>query len=102
MKVSVSVASICAISLALVGEAQAASVSDWRHDIDEIVKDVQAIHPNPFFKTGRLTFLRRAEALKANIAALTEEQRVVGAMQLIALIGDTHTQLEPDRSDFAL
>jgi len=102
MKFFVAVATICAISLALGGAAQAGSVSDWHHDIDEIVKDVQAIHPNPFFRTGRLTFLRRAEELKANIPRLTEEQRVVGAMQLIALIGDTHTQLEPDRPDFAL
>ena len=102
MKFFVAVATICSISVALVGEAQASSVSDWHHDIDEIVKDVQAIHPNPFCRTGRLTFLRRAEALKANIPQLTEEQRVVGAMQLIALIGDTHTQLEPDRPDFAL
>jgi hypothetical protein len=33
---------------------------------------------------------------------MNEEQRVVGAMRLIALIGDTHTQLEPNRSDFAV
>ena len=102
MKFLVALATICALSLVLVGEAQAASVSDWRHDIDEIIRDVQAIHPNPFFKTGRFIFLQRAEALKANIPRLKEEQRVVGAMQLIALIGDTHTQLEPDRPDFAL
>jgi hypothetical protein len=101
MKAHFAIAVLCSISLVLVGEARAGSVSDWQHDIDEIVKDVQAIHPNPFFKTGRIAFLRRAEALKGNIPRLTEEQRVVGAMQLIALIGDTHTQLEPDRPDFA-
>jgi hypothetical protein len=102
MKVFVVVACICIFSLTLIGETQAASVADWRQDIDEIVKDVQAIHPNPFFKTGRLIFLRRAESLKADIPRLTEEQRVVRVMQLIALIGDTHTQIEPNRADFAL
>jgi len=96
----ISMLAVCAIALALMGEARAASVSDWRQDIDELVKDVQAIHPNPFFKTGRIIFLRRAAALKAALPDLTEEQRMVGAMRLIALIGDTHTQLEPDRPDF--
>ena len=82
--------------------ARAATVLEWRHDIDQIVHDVESIHPNAFTKTGKLTFLRRAEALKADLPRLSEEQRVVRAMQLVALIGDTHTQLEPDRPDFAL
>jgi hypothetical protein len=86
----------------LFGGSSARSVSDWRQDIDEIVKDVEAVHPNPFAKTGKLTFLRRAEALKVDIPRLGEEERVVGLMRLIALIGDTHTQLEPNRPDFAL
>lgn len=102
IKLFVPLATVYAISLLLLGEAHAASVSDWRRDIDQIVRDVQAIHPNPFFKTGRVTFLRHAEALKAALPQLTEEQRVVGAMRLVALVGDTHTQLEPDRPDFAL
>jgi hypothetical protein len=94
---------LCIVALVLMaGSGHAASVADWRADIDEIVKDVRAIHPDPYARCGRLTFLRRAQALKAALPGLTEEQRMVGAMQLVALIGDTHTQLEPNRPDFAL
>jgi Tetratricopeptide repeat len=82
--------------------SRAASVEDWRHDLDEMVLDVKGIHPDPFARVGRLQFLRAADVLRADLPRLTEEQRVVRAMRLIASIGDTHTQLEPGRPDFAL
>jgi hypothetical protein len=82
--------------------ALAASISDWRSDVDELIREVRATHPDPYARCGRLTFLREAEKLKKDIPLLSEEQRMVGAMKLVALIGDTHTQLEPNRADFAL
>jgi hypothetical protein len=78
-----------------------ASISDWRQDTDDIVNRIRALHPNPFLKTGELTFLREVEAMKAALPSLTEEQRVVRAMRLVALLGDGHTQLEPDNPAFA-
>ena len=83
-------------------KSPAPTVSDWRSDIDEIVRDVRLLHPDPFTKTGPTTFLRAVETLKADLPGLTEDQRVVGAMRLIGSIGDGHTQLEPSRADFAL
>ena len=78
------------------------TVAQWRAEIDDIVDHLRLIHPDPFTKTGRTVFLRAAEDLKADIPSLTEEQRLVRAMRLVASIGDGHTQLEPVRSDFAL
>lgn len=80
--------------------AQAASVNDWRADIDQIVNDIRRIHPDPFAKTGRRAFEREVEALKAALPALGEGERLVGAMRLVALIGDGHTQLEPTDERF--
>jgi hypothetical protein len=79
-----------------------ASVADWRADIEEIVKDVRLVHPDAFTKTGRLTFLRQARALEAALPRLSEEQRMVAAMRLVASIGDGHTSLEPDNPAFGL
>jgi len=92
---------VCVLALTAVGQSNAVKVSDWRQDIDEIVKDIRLLHPDPFTKTGKLTFLREVEALKAALPALTEEQRVVRAMRLVASLGDGHTQLESDNSAFA-
>jgi Tetratricopeptide repeat len=79
--------------------ARAAAV--WRADLDALVRDVLATHPGPFTKTGVLTWRRAAYELREALPRLSEPQRVVRAMQLIALIGDGHTQLEPDNPTFA-
>src|SRR5262245_14878437 len=91
----------CILVHAVAGQCDAAGVPDWRHDIDAIVNDIRLLHPDPFAKTGKLTFLREAEALKAALPSLTEEQRVVRAMRLVASLGDGHTHLEPDTPAFA-
>jgi hypothetical protein len=91
----------CSVALAGAGQGKPATVPDWRHDIDEIVKDIRLLHPDPFAKTGRLSFLREAEALKAALPSLTEEERVVRAMRLVASLQDGHTKLEPDTPAFA-
>lgn len=84
-----------------VAPANFARATEWRQEVDRIVKDLRAHHPDPFTKVGSLTFLREAEALKAALPSLTEEQRVVRAMRLVASLGDGHTVLEPDNPTFA-
>src|SRR5262249_54283106 len=56
---------------------------------------------NPFTKTGELTFLREVDKLKGELPSLTESERVVRAMQLIASLGDGHTFLEPVSASFS-
>jgi len=79
----------------------APSASDWIRDLDDIARDLRAYHPNPFSKTGELSFRRALQRLKDALPSLSEEQRVVGTMRLVALIGDGHTQLEPGSARFA-
>ncbi len=82
-------------------QVHGATVADWRADLDSITDDLRTTHPNPFTKIGPETFARALNKLKDDLPALSEEQRVARAMQLVALIGDGHTLLEPDRADFA-
>jgi hypothetical protein len=93
--------SLAVILLAASSGASAASVDEWRQDIDKLVADIRSTHPDPFAKIGELQFLRAAEALKAELPALSEEQRMTGAMRLVASIGDGHTRLEPVAPAFA-
>lgn len=68
---------------------------DWYATVDELVAFVESTHPDPYRLTGRLTFHRAADQLREDLPDLAEEERVVRAMQLVALLGEGHTQLEP-------
>jgi hypothetical protein len=92
------VAAMAVVLIFLAGAARAASVADWRHAVDGIVDDVRATHPDPFRIVGRLTFLRAAEKIKADAPSLSEEQRMVRVMQLVAMLGDGHSALAPYRN----
>jgi hypothetical protein len=90
------------LALAIALPLHAATLADWQHDLDEIVKSVETIHPNAFTKVGRTVFLNNAAALRAELPSLTDEQRLARSMRLVASIGDGHTNLEPASQAFAL
>jgi hypothetical protein len=71
------------------------SISQWRDSLDLLAADIKSIHPNAFTKVGRLSFERELAKLQSDLPSLTEEQRMVGAMRLVASVGDGHTNLEP-------
>jgi hypothetical protein len=77
-------------------------VADWTHDLDAIIDDIERIHPNAFTKIDRRTWLAATIHLKSELPNLTEEQRMVRAMRLVASLGDGHTQLEPNTPAFSL
>jgi hypothetical protein len=91
-----------ALSLSAAQAAAEPSVADWRESIARLVADVRATHPDPFTKVGRLTFARAAQKLQQDLPQLTEEQRVIRTMRLLALFGDGHTQVEPTGPDWRL
>ncbi len=82
------------VILLICGLVQANQTEEWRRSVDGIINDVLAIHPAPFQKTAELIWRRKAQALKNELPALSEEKRLVRLMQLIALIGDGHTRIE--------
>lgn len=73
----------------------------WLHEINFLLDSLTKHHPDPYTQIGSVAFKREAEALKKRISNLTEEQRVVQTMQLVALLGDGHTTLQPKRPDFS-
>ena len=90
-----------AICLAFAQPSFAASTEVWNRDVQEIINDILATHPDPFNKVGETTWRRKAKALQTDIPQLSEEQRVVRLMQLVASIGDGHTQIDLDSNDYA-
>jgi hypothetical protein len=71
------------------------AVNAWIEDIDFVVERIQSLHPNPWHRVTRDSFLAEAGRLKADIPALDEEEIIVRSMQLAALLHDGHTVLTP-------
>jgi len=80
-----------------VGPASASEgdVAEWRSDVDFIVEKITSIHPNPWYRISQDEFTVHAEKLKEDLPALDEEEIIVRAMQLVALVQDGHTVLRP-------
>jgi hypothetical protein len=70
-------------------------VATWRSDVDFIVEKIASIHPNPWYRISANEFAIHADELKADLPALEEEEIIVRAMQLVALVHDGHTILRP-------
>jgi hypothetical protein len=77
------------------------SLADWRSDLADIVRDIRTLHPEPYAKAGRLTFLRAVKQFEEELPSLTNQQRVTGLMRLVATIGDGHTYLEMNHPRYA-
>jgi len=70
-------------------------IQRWHTDIDFIVKHIESLHPNPWFRVTRDAFLKKADKLKKEISDLSEEEIIVRTMQLVAYLSDGHTSLTP-------
>jgi hypothetical protein len=66
----------------------------WNRDLTAILNDILATHPNPFGKVGEVTWKRHYNQLVEKIPELSESQRMVGLMKLVAMIGDGHSQIQ--------
>ncbi|MEP6482850.1 MAG: hypothetical protein ABJB01_00270 [Rudaea sp.] len=76
------------------------SVNQWNDSIDQFVQQIRGTHPDPFAKTGSLAFMRDVNDFKQHMGELSEEERMVRAMRIVASLGDGHTDLQPARADF--
>ena len=83
-----------------VSHGQAASNEEWRRDVAAIFNDIVAHHPDPFAKTGELTWRRDVRAFMRELPALSEPERLARLMKLVAMIGDGHTRIELKSYDY--
>ena len=83
-----------ALLVLLAGNAWASSKdAAWRADLDYLTRELPARHKNAFFHTPREVFDATAAKLRNDIPSLKDHQVIVRMMQLVALVGDAHTNL---------
>jgi hypothetical protein len=99
IRIAASIASLIVVTAN--ANAQAPTLADWRSDIADIVRDIRTLHPDPFARTGRVTFLRAVRDLETALPSLTTEQRVARTMALVAMLEDGHTYLEMNHPRYA-
>ena len=83
----------------LIGKTKAQDV-DWKGDLEFLVKELKAKHPNPFTIISEEDFDARADELADRINSLGNKEATFELMELVATIGDGHTSVSSPRRDF--
>src|SRR5262245_24088855 len=63
----------------------------WRADLKFLVETLPAKHVKPFARVSKSECLAAAAALDSSIPAMSADERAVGLMRLVAMLGDAHT-----------
>lgn len=69
--------------------------ASWTADVDYLLEQLEANHPDPFRYTSRETWAAEARALKARLPQLPPHLAVLEFKRLVALTGDGHTYFVP-------
>ncbi len=76
----------------------APSVATWRASLKLLTSELPKRHPAPFLQISEARWDSAAASLDRRLPSLSRNQALVGFMQLVTLLGDAHTNLEPDSS----
>ena len=66
----------------------------WRADLQHLARELPRRHVNAFHSVSRERFAAEVAQLDSAIPSLNDDQRIVGLMRVVALIGDGHTHLD--------
>lgn len=84
-------------SVALAAQAPSRpEVARWRVDLHMLARELPTRHPAPFANITRVHWDAAVAALDRRLPTLSRNQYLVASMRLVALIGDAHTDVEPD------
>jgi hypothetical protein len=67
----------------------------WREDVRVIARELPARHPDAFFRVSHERWDSAVAATEQGIAGMTRNQALVALMQLVALVQDGHTSIQP-------
>lgn len=70
----------------------------WRSDLRLLARELPLRHPAPFANISATQWDSAVARLDRRLPALRNNQRLVELLRLVALVGDAHTNLEPDPS----
>jgi tetratricopeptide (TPR) repeat protein len=94
------------LSLAFLGSVAGApgsaaagpSPAEWQADLPILIDEIEAVHPDPWFRTERAAVLAAADELREQMPRLSPEQSLAGYLRIVAMLGDGHTRIAPHRN----
>ena len=75
-----------------------ADVAAWRADLRVLGEEVPKRHPAPFLKISRAQWDSAVASIDRRLPTLSRNQSLVELYRLVALLGDAHTNLQPEPS----
>ncbi|MFI5371421.1 MAG: hypothetical protein ACHQ52_07660 [Candidatus Eisenbacteria bacterium] len=78
--------------------AAGSEVDAWHADLQTLTRELPNRHPAPFLQVSHARWDSAAASLDRRLPTLSRNQILVGVMQLVAMLGDAHTAVEPDSS----
>jgi len=76
------------------------SKEQWVEDINYLQEKLPKVHTNPFSKIDQKDFDAKIEALKGNINNLNSDEITIQLMNIIASVGDAHTDIKNFKSNY--
>lgn len=76
------------------------TAQQWQQDLQYLAKELPRKHKNAFHTVSREQFEKSVADLNARIPNLQPHEIVVGLMQIVASVGDAHTELSGFGGDF--
>jgi hypothetical protein len=67
------------------------TTKDWSRDLDALLAELEAKHPNPYHTTSRTVLEAQVRAYRKALPRMSQAERVAGMARLLAMIGDGHT-----------
>ena len=74
------------------------TVEKWRADVDFFARELPKRHLNAFHAITREQFAAEVAALRAKASHASDDEMIVGLMQITAAVGDGHTRVQTPSS----
>jgi hypothetical protein len=88
-------ATLLSIAIPLAAQTLGDSANTRRAEVEMLARELPKRHPAPFIHITQTQWDSAAQSLEQRLPSLTSNQALVGLFQLVALIGDAHTTIEP-------
>lgn len=75
--------------------AQTTDIARWREDLRVIAEQLPATHPDAFYRMKRESWDSAVKSIDARLPSMTRNQAMVAFSQLVAMVNDGHTGINP-------